>query len=613
MNNLILILLIYFAGAILVYAANKVNAMLRDIVVATVGLLPIALFFTIPQFEATGFQIAGFDLLWDMTSFAYIFEALVVVIGGAALLYSIPYMKGKENLGYFYMNFFLGLGAMTGILMSQDFVSFFIFWEIMTWSSYFIVIYNGNKTNKTGITYILFSALGAYAMLTAIVLVKTQTGSILWNDLFTAFGGMEYNYQLLLGILFVFGFGVKAAMMPLHIWAAGAYSNSPMSYTTLFSGVLSKMGVYGLALVMIKLAMVSNHFILSQIIAWLGAVTAVMATIYALIQNDVKKLLAYSSVAQLGYIITGIAIGTPLAFMAAIYLAILHALFKGALFMVVGAIEKQAGTTDMHKLRALIRKMPLTFITAMVAIIALAGIPPLGGFVGKWMLYESLIGSNHYFLVIVIFFSSTAAFLYSFRFLYGIFLGQEEKEFEHVKEAPLMMLVPMLFFTVLLIVTGTFPGFVLKPIANAMNATMGFSGVQWQMSVLTNVYGDSVDLSVVSLIVMAVFVVFAIFIMLKGRKGTRYVTTKDISNSGEPIREEDNYHYALDFYKPFERALSPLYKFKMSDIYDNIADGLYSFFMFVRRIYTGNGQTYAYYVLIFIVILLIFSNQLLNR
>ncbi len=613
MNSLVIMLLIYFAGAILVYAANKFSAVLRDVIVVLAGLLPVALFFSIPAFEAFQFRIAGFDLFWDLGSLAYIFEALVVVVGAASLVYAISYMKGKKNLGYFYMNFFLSLGSMTGILMSQDLISFFIFWEIMTWSSYFIVVFNGYKTNKIGLTYIFFSALGAYAMLTAIVMINTQTGSTMWNDFFIAFAGMSSHYQLLISILFIFGFGVKAAMMPLHIWAADAYSHSPMAYTATFSGVLSKMGVYGLALVMIKLALVSNHFVFSQVIAWLGAVTAALATIYALIQKDIRKLLAYSSVAQLGYIITGIAVGTAMSFMAGIYLAVLHGLFKAALFMVAGAVEKQAGTTDMHKLRALIRKMPLTFITAMVAIIALAGIPPLGGFVGKWMLYESLIGSNHYFLVIVIFFSSTAAFLYAYRFLYGIFLGQEEEEFAHVKEAPLMMLIPMLFFTVLLIVTGTFPGIILGPVANAMNHGMGFRGVQWEMSVLTNVYGDSIHLSVISTIVVVVFIVFALFLILKGRKGTRYVTTKDIANSGEPVRPEDNYHFALDFYKPFERAMAPLYRFKMSEIYGNISDGLVSFFQFTRRLYSGNGQTYVYYVLLFIVILLVFSNQLINR
>ena len=215
--------------------------------------------------------------------------------------------------------------------------------------------------------------------------------------------------------------------------------------------------------------------------------------------------------------------------------------------------------------------------------------------------------------MIVIFFSSTAAFLYCYRFLYGIFLGQEEPEFEHVKEAPVLMLIPMLIFSILLVVTGTFPGIVLEPIAIAMNQYMGFSNVSMEMSVLTNTYGDSVDLSLMSLIVMGVFIFFALYVMLKGRKNTRYVTTKDISNSGEPIRAEDNYHYALDFYKPFERALSPLYRYKMSDIYHNIGEGLFSFFNFIRRIYTGNGQTYVYYVLIFIVILLVFSNQLINR
>ena len=120
--------------------------------------------------------------------------------------------------------------------------------------------------------------------------------------------------------------------------------------------------------------------------------------------------------------------------LASLFMAVMHGLFKGTLFMVVGAIEKQTGTTNFTEVTGLIRKMPWTFLAALMSIIALAGIPPLGGFVGKWMLYESLISSNHYMLVIAVFFSSTAAFLYCYKFLLGFSLGRKKKNGNMLKK-----------------------------------------------------------------------------------------------------------------------------------------------------------------------------------
>jgi NADH:ubiquinone oxidoreductase subunit 5 (subunit L)/multisubunit Na+/H+ antiporter MnhA subunit len=312
----------------------------------------------------------------------------------------------------------------------------------------------------------------------------------------------------------------------------------------------------------------------------------------------------------LGYIVTALATGTKLGLMAALYLAVLHAAFKGALFMVAGAVEKQAGTTDMTKISGLIRKMPYTFFVALISIIALAGVPPLGGFVGKWLLYEALItDGNNYFLVIVIFFASTAAFLYAYRFLFGLFLGQEEKDTEHVKEAPIGMLIPMILLALFSIITGAMPGLVFKPAAAALS-DLGINGITWQMSSLSNVWGNSVEMSLIGWVIMIVFVSIFIILTLKGRKNTRQVGTKEISSSGELWKEGENWTFQQDFYKPFERAAAPLYKLKMTKIWDDLGNAMEAFFNFSRRIYTGNGQTYAIYVIGFLALLLLFKDYI---
>ncbi len=612
METIYIIFLIFLGGAVITYFAGKINGLLQDILFLATVLIPAYLFYADYSVgDIVSFNTGGITLSWGINSFGWLFSLIVLGLGSLVAFYAVSFMKGKERRGYFYFNYILSIMAMTGILISRDLVSFFIFWEIMTWSSYLMAIYSGKDVQRIGIKYFVFSAIGAYAMLMAIVMVHSVNGSFMINDMVNAYSGMSVNYQIWIPILFLMAFGVKAAMMPLHVWAPGAYSNSPMAYTSIFSGALSKMGVYGMTIVLVSLInKLPQGIWFREVLAWLGGITAAIGTLWAIKQDDAKKLLAYSSVAQLGYIITGIAIGTELAMLAGLFLAVMHALFKGALFMVVGSIERQTGTTNFTEVTGLVRKMPWTFIVALASIIALAGIPPLGGFVGKWMLYESLITSNHYILVIVIFFSSTAAFLYCYKFLFGFFLGQEEEEWKDVKEAPALMVIPGLILAVFMMVLGTFPGIILKPI-NAGLTDIGFVDTYkhlWETSIIFNGWGDQVVLQPILYAVIAIFAFFAIFLFFKGYKNTRYVTTKDISTSGEVPAEDENLTFLVNFYQPFLRAVEPVMRRQIDKYYNGFANGLEALFQFTRRIYTGNGQTYAIYVLVFVVILILFKD-----
>ncbi len=616
MNIFFTIISLLFSGALLVFLINKVLPKISGVVVFITIAVVSALFFTqVTVGESYHYTVGEIQMQFGVTYYTYIFAIIVLGLSTLASLYSIQYMQGKQRLGFFYSNYLLTVAGMIGIIFSQDFISFFIFWEIMTWSSYLLVIYNGYNSSKIGMKYMIFSAIGAYAMLAAIVSIKANYDTYIITEAMQN-GAFSFSDHIYIPIMLLIGFAVKAALMPLHVWAPNAYSKSPMSFTAIFSGAMSKMGILGMGLVLASAYSYSNSesgnaiLALRYTLGWLGGITAVMATIYALIQTDAKKLLAYSSVAQLGYIIVGLSTGTKLGVMAALFLAIVHGVFKGALFMVVGAVEKQAGTTDMTKISGLIRKMPWTFFVALVSIIALAGVPPLGGFVGKWMLYEALITeSNNYFLVIVIFFSSTAAFLYSYRFLYGLFLGQEETDTAHVKEAPITMLIPMVILALILIVTGAYPGILFEPIAHGMHY-LGFNDVNWDMSILVNVWGEESNMGYINMTIGVVFVVIFTFLTLKGYKGTKEVGTKDISTGGEVPAENENLSYQLDYFKPFERAAAPLYKRSMNKIWSDLGNAMEALFDFTRKIYTGNGQTYAIFVIIFLVILLLLKDTL---
>lgn len=609
-----IILVVFLGGALLTFFAGKINNLLQDILFLASVLVPASLFFAyVHAGNIVNLTLGGIHLSLGINAVSWLFALIVFGLGSMAAFYSVSFMKGKERRGYFYFNFILTIMAMTGILMSRDLISFFIFWEIMTWSSYLMTVYNGKDVQTVGIKYFVFSAIGAYAMLMAIVVIHSINGSFMIDDLVRSFPEMSISMQILIPILLLTGFGVKAAMMPLHVWAPGAYSNAPMAYTSIFSGALSKMGIYGMVIVMVSLlSYVPEGYWFREVIAWLGGITAVIGTLWAIKQDDAKKLLAYSSIAQLGYIIVGIGIGTPLAMMAGLFLAVVHALFKGTLFLAVGAIERQTGTSNFREVTGLIRKMPWTFVASLISIISLAGIPPMGGFVGKWMLYESLLTSNHYLLVIVIFFSSTAAFLYCYKFLFGFFLGQEEKEWANVKEAPALMVVPMLILSFFSFLLGTYPGIILKPIDSGMQY-LGYGITHehlWQTSVIFNTWGNQVVLQPLLYSIIAIFLFFLIFLTIKSFKQTRYVTTKDISSSGEVPKEQENLTFSVDFMKPFMRAVEPVMRRQIDKYYTGFANGLEALFDFMRKIYTGNGQTYAIYVIVFVVILLLFKDIL---
>ena len=312
MEMIYIIFLIFLGGAVVTYLVGKISSVLRDIVFLSTIIVPLVLFFTeINVGQVVNFSLAGVQLQWGITYFGYIFSIIVGGLGIMAAIYAIPAMKGKNNLNFLLYKLYINHNGYDGDMFSRDLVSFFIFWEIMTWSSYLMVVYQGKDVQKVGIKYFVFSAVGAYAMLMAIVVIYSLTGSMMIENLVVAFPGFNFSMQLIIPILLLIGFGVKSAMMPLHVWAPGAYSHAPMAYTSVFSGALSKMGIYGMIIVMVSLvAYIPEGHWFREIIAWLGGITAVGGTLWAIVQDDAKKMLAYSSVAQLGYIIVGIGIGT---------------------------------------------------------------------------------------------------------------------------------------------------------------------------------------------------------------------------------------------------------------------------------------------------------------
>ena len=616
MNMLLEVLTILFAGGLVSFFLGKRGALpLALLVLVAAGGVLFSGGWPAGDFR---FTLGGFHLHWQVTALSRFFLVMIFAMAFFSLLASVEVIRGRERSGYFAMNFLLAVMAMVGIVVSRDLLSLFFFWEIMTWSSYLLVIFYRKDTLPGGILYFVLSVAGAYAMLLAIALVNQKLHSLDMLVLKQHWALLSTGWKTGILALFSLAFGVKAGMMPFHVWAPDAYSQAPLSFTALFSGMMSKMGIYGFILMFflvggqsVRTGGMDTGTVIPLAVAWLGGITALAGTLFAIKQDDARRLLAYSSLAQLGYILMGLGIGTELGFAAALFHTVNHALFKGALFLVLAGVLKQAGTTKMSELGGLIRNMPLSFLITLMGIITLAGMPPLSGLVGKWMLYEALIQSRQVWLAVIAFAASTAAFLYVYRPIFTIFLGQRPQEQDNTREASWLIWLPGLLFAGGMVVLGFWP----QPVLQATAAVMKFLwGGQVQIpttALLTSDLGQTNVLVVFNIIGAAFVVIFLLFNLIYKR--SRYaVGPLSVATSGEIPTEATNLHYAVDFYQPFERAVGPFLKRNLHRIYLNFGKNLEALFDAMRYIYTGNGQTYAFFVVLFLVITLAFAGRIVG-
>ena len=615
MNTIPLILVVLTGSALLAYLFGKIHYAIK-VGIALTGLLAAAyLFLTLRGVtDSFVFQIAGFEIIWRINGLSWFFGMLIFGLGALVAIFSTSYMKGKERVDFYCFALCITISSLYGIIISGDLLSFFFFWEVMTWSSFLLVIYYRYEAQRAGIKYFVMSVIGAYSMLVAILMIYARIGSFSFDALSAGWAGFSFATQLTLIILFIIGFGVKAAIMPLHTWAPDAYGISPAPFTALFSGVLSKMGIYGLVLLFFvfgagkfaaQFGTVFNTSTIGYILAWFGGITALIATLIAVVQDDAKRLLAYSSVGQLGYIVMGIGISSPLGVSAALFHAVNHTIFKGMLFLAVGAVFYRTGTRKLSELGGLITRMPYTFFVVLLGIITLAGVPPLSGFTGKWLIYEALIEQKMVFLAVIAFAASTAAFLYCYRLIFTIFLGQRPEKFDQVKEVPWAMRAPMLLLSLLTIYLGFYPYHLLGYIDRIKQTFFGLSGSTVSQSMLFSSIGITDTMTVMNIVGVVFVTIFILFNVLYKR--SRKVGLKDIHTSGEVPGPEINLHYAVDFYQPFSRGVAAVLKRSADRLYLSVAQNLENLFDILRYVYSGNAQTYAMYVVAVLAFLLLFS------
>ncbi len=516
---------------------------------------------------------------------------LLFLVGGLLQMIALMQRKGHQpGLAVLVSTLLFSLG---NLLFVQSRLGFFFSWELMSIVSYLLIV-RGRAASGAALRYLMFSLGGAYSILVGLVLLPTGFAPHATSSLWA-------------GILLGTGFLIKIGTVGLHIWLPGAYAEAEDEVSSLLSSVLSKAGLFMLfttaGLFIQPLLRSVPGVTLAYLLGWLGALTALAGAFLAVFQEDIKYTLAYSSMGQMGYMLLSFALMTQLGWINSMYLAVTHLLFKTMLFVAIAGVVHRTGTRLMYRMGGLISRMPVSFFSVLIGIIALSGVPPLTGFGAKWMLYTALIEKGWYLQAGMAFFASAIAFLYLFRLIHTIFLGQLKDEHREIREAPLWYLVPQLIAIIGIMLVSMFPNLLIKPLEMAIAGYFPQT-IAWQGSTLVSTLGYW-NGNAVMYVTMGVFLVPLVWLLATRRKHNQKVRQFNIVYSAERPDRPQTTHYAYNFYAPYRSALGSFLTPWATRFWKRVLSVVRVVGSSTRRIYSGDGQTYALYVLLYAIVLML--------
>ena len=566
-------------------------------------ILVIGLIDFLPAFIKNTVSIAG------MAYYAWIIYPIVegdlmrtiffaVFMIGGILTLIVGYSKSGKREG-FYPAALLMFAGLATIIISDNMFAFFFGWELMTAGSYFLII-RGKRSKPHAYSYMLFSVGGAYLILLgfgfAFAGAHTQALSALGH--ITTLPTLAYT-------LLAIGFMTKTASLGLHVWLPGAHGEAESDVSPMVSAVLLKAGVFGLMILFLNMG--NNGNTILYVLGWVGAATALMGNLAAVFQEDAKRMLAYSSIGQLGYILFAIAMMTQLGWLAGFTYVINHFLFKAILFMIVGGIVVKAGTHNLYEMGGLIKKMPFSFVAVLIGIIVMSGLPPLSGFAGKWLFYNAVIFKGWYIQGVVVFFAGTIAFMYAYKLIHSIFLGQLKDNHRNMKELSPAILIPVYIMIGVIFYFSAYPQGFLEPIGEYLSGlTLSGAPLHWAADGNATTLLSNWNGSAVMIIIVTTFVLVLGYLLLITGK-TQKLEQFNIAYSAErPFRPETT-HYSYNMFAGLNKAIGFLVAPGITNFWKSVSKMVLDFAGLVRRVYSGNGQVYAVHIVIYIVVFYLVS------
>ena len=417
----------------------------------------------------------------EVDALSLFFALLVSVAVFVSGVYSIQYMRHDDNEREYYTLFLMLGGGVMGLVLSGDLFNMFIMVEILTFAAVALTAFRNTAKGalEAAFKYLVVGSIGSTCILVGTSMLYAQAHTLNLAQLAQVIpGNLNTATKVAFALLFV-GFGTKAFIVPFHPLAADAHGAAPASISVMISGVLTKSGIYGIIRLTYFLFQTMNLGTMQFLLVFIGSLSMFICVTMALAQHDFKRLLAFHSISQIGYVLTAVGLCTALGVSAGLYHAMNHTLFKGLLFLAAGAVLHETGTTDLGKLGGLSKKMPHTTVLFLIGAFSISGIPPFNGFASKWMIYQATYqkavesGNIGFLLVTIIALVTSVLTLASFvKVSQSVFFGQLPRELENVKEVSFGMRLAMGIFALLCVLTGLFPNlvttYITEPAAKAV-------------------------------------------------------------------------------------------------------------------------------------------------
>ncbi|HQP92205.1 MAG TPA: proton-conducting transporter membrane subunit, partial [Candidatus Omnitrophota bacterium] len=392
-------------------------------------------------------------------------KVLLLCIGivvAVSLVVSRYLIKDSERGFYFANLILLELMGLNGVVLVRDVFSMYVFWEVAAAASFILISLEKEKEALEGaFKYLIFSAVATVFVLSSIALILLISGGTSFDVIKTALASSSHSFLIILAVaMFLAGLFMKAGAMPFHGYLPDAYTAAPSCVSVLLAGIVTKtLGVYTIMRIVTDIFGFSAS--IQSILMFTGVFSIVFGAVCALGQKDLKRLLSYSSISQLGYIFLGFGCGTALGIAASIFHLFNHTIFKSLLFVNAAAVEDSCGTRDMDKTGGLGKKMPLTAATSVLASLSTAGIPPLAGFWSKLLIVIALWQCGHFGYAVVAIMASLLTLAYMLLMQRKVFFGQLNEDLSNVLEAGFGLILPSIVLSAIMIVVGVlFPFFV---------------------------------------------------------------------------------------------------------------------------------------------------------
>jgi len=477
----LLAMLPLLAGIVLQFAAARILTSRAKGVLALACSLPSLLAVVAAQVRVRQSGPIDFTaMLWDgpltlafhVDALSLMFAMMGTGLGAAVLLYSIGYMAHERAATRFYAFMLTFICGMVGLVYSANLFFFYLCWELMGLCSFSLVgfWYDKKEAVAGARKVLLMTHLAGYGLLAGILLIYARTGSALWTNpaVAQAFTGGVFT-------LMVVALVAKSVQFPLHTWIPEAMNAPTPVSALLHAACYVKAGVYLAARMHCFNQWPSNWGVAMVTI---GTVTMVVGVAYAMVQHDLKRMLAFHTVSQIGYIVTGLGLGTPLGIAAALLHCLNHSLFKGGLFLAAGSVQHATGTRDMDQLGGLARRMPRTFLVWLISVGSMMGVPFMSGFASKWLLYTAALQSGQIVPALAAWVVSVGTVFSCVKATSAVFLGQTTTKSEVAHEAPPTMVWGMGLFALGSLVLGLAPQLAVNYIINPILPLLGLATVQ---------------------------------------------------------------------------------------------------------------------------------------